>query len=397
GTYGLLVTCLTTIILCVWTAVHLNLPEHKKSAQQIWRKFGYLALGLFAPEIVASGRDPEVEAASSPYLDRKRANDWTLVHSYYAIMGGFAFSSSDMELKAFPNGREVAHLTSLGILQLAKTAPHLLPDISVEHIYDSSKASSLAKAIVCAQALYFCAQFFGRIGAHLPVGLLELNTLAHALCTLVTYVIWWNKPLDIELPTFIQGKDGDLLSAGMYMASPKDCYLQYTDLLVPMARPMRGQYREYVATRMRNGPFPEESCRTSVKLGNSFLISVPFAGFLYAGLHLLAWNPPVVTHMEILLWRISSLLVATGGPEKPFDELLTNLLSRFFGDNTRAWVAEKLARAVVLCFALVFTSLCILYVPARIYLFVECFISIPHLPDAVFDIPDWLEFLSHIG
>jgi hypothetical protein len=32
--------------------VHLNLPEHKKESQQVYRKVLWLALGLFAPEVV---------------------------------------------------------------------------------------------------------------------------------------------------------------------------------------------------------------------------------------------------------------------------------------------------------------------------------------------------------
>jgi hypothetical protein len=43
--------------LCVWTAIHLNLPENKKTTQQYWRKLGWLVLGLLAPEIVCGYRN----------------------------------------------------------------------------------------------------------------------------------------------------------------------------------------------------------------------------------------------------------------------------------------------------------------------------------------------------
>ena len=52
GTFGILSSCLITMSLCIWTAVHLNLPEHKKESQQVYRKALWLALGLFAPEVV---------------------------------------------------------------------------------------------------------------------------------------------------------------------------------------------------------------------------------------------------------------------------------------------------------------------------------------------------------
>jgi hypothetical protein len=42
-----------TISLCVWAAVHLNIPAYKKHGWQFWRRFGWLIVGLFAPEVVA--------------------------------------------------------------------------------------------------------------------------------------------------------------------------------------------------------------------------------------------------------------------------------------------------------------------------------------------------------
>jgi hypothetical protein len=53
GTFNILSTCLTTMILCVWTAVHLNIPEHNGGTRQKFlRKPGWLLLALLAPEIV---------------------------------------------------------------------------------------------------------------------------------------------------------------------------------------------------------------------------------------------------------------------------------------------------------------------------------------------------------
>jgi len=40
------------MILCVWTAVHLNIPDHNKANAQMWRKLGWMITALFAPEYV---------------------------------------------------------------------------------------------------------------------------------------------------------------------------------------------------------------------------------------------------------------------------------------------------------------------------------------------------------
>ena len=53
GTYNILSACLVTIGLCVWSALHLNVPKYGKASRQWWRKVKWLFVGLFAPELVA--------------------------------------------------------------------------------------------------------------------------------------------------------------------------------------------------------------------------------------------------------------------------------------------------------------------------------------------------------
>jgi len=53
GTYNILSTCLVTLGLCIWTAIHLNIPEYRASwRRQVWRKIGWMVLGFIAPELV---------------------------------------------------------------------------------------------------------------------------------------------------------------------------------------------------------------------------------------------------------------------------------------------------------------------------------------------------------
>jgi len=53
GTFSILLSCLFTLVLCVWTAVHLNIPAYKKETEQKWRKMKWLVIALFAPEMVS--------------------------------------------------------------------------------------------------------------------------------------------------------------------------------------------------------------------------------------------------------------------------------------------------------------------------------------------------------
>ena len=53
GTFNILSTCLDTLVLCVWTVVHLNIPEHRMAKRQVLHKLKWLLMALMAPEVVS--------------------------------------------------------------------------------------------------------------------------------------------------------------------------------------------------------------------------------------------------------------------------------------------------------------------------------------------------------
>lgn len=119
-------------------------------------------------------------------------------------MGGFVFDNSrNPETLPFRGGRERVAIHPDLLLWLAENEPDMIPDISIGHIMDKSKANGLAKFLVCVQAGWFGVQVIARLGQGLAVTLLELNVFAHVVCALLTYAVWWNKPLDIDEPTAI--------------------------------------------------------------------------------------------------------------------------------------------------------------------------------------------------
>ena len=247
GTWDIISSCVITLCLCLWTALHLNIPEHHGTISQRWRKLGWLFIGLLAPEMVvftaleqrraalaltrkmqahfgeqqASKRSKPLswfrpkkdilsssEAAPSEresnILDRRHR--WTNVHSFYALMGGFAFDTSSAPAKFLPNETTRLTIRPEGLRYIAEHAPALIPDISEEHIRDKSKADGLAKVLVCLQAIWFCVQCIVRVAQSQDISFLEINTSAHAVCALLTYALWWHKPLDIESPSILTGK-----------------------------------------------------------------------------------------------------------------------------------------------------------------------------------------------
>ena len=53
GTFDILSTCVITMLLCVWTAVHLDVPAPGSVRGPRLRKVGWLVLALIAPEMIA--------------------------------------------------------------------------------------------------------------------------------------------------------------------------------------------------------------------------------------------------------------------------------------------------------------------------------------------------------
>lgn len=88
----------------------------------------------------------------------------------------------------------------------AATFMGLLPDISERYVKDKSKTDHFAKVLVIAQASWLILQVIMRWASKLTVTALELNTLAHSICALLIYFLWWNKPLDIQDPTLLVGE-----------------------------------------------------------------------------------------------------------------------------------------------------------------------------------------------
>lgn len=243
GTVSLIFSCVITLALCVWTAIHLNVPPKKSRTK--WRRFllklRWAALALFAPEVVVwrayvqwtaarelckernaiteteklesvtddvnanSSNEPTPQVGTFAHAvdsgtvrgAREKAG-WPLELGYFAIMGGF-------EVKPNEFFKELCTLTPQGVMLMLKLG--LLPDVDKNKIKDKSKADSLAKGVVCIQAVWMFIQTIARKASGLPITLLELNTLAHVACAILLYLLWWYKPQSVNEPEIISEID----------------------------------------------------------------------------------------------------------------------------------------------------------------------------------------------
>lgn len=196
-----------------------------------------------------------------------------------------------------------------------------------------------------------------------------------------------------------------------------------------------------LATRIRN--FPRF---TGIRKQWPLYVGLALAGFIYGGLHCLAWNAPFPSGLEATLWRISSVTITSTGAlvamvvpwdllpplwkrnfnflkdvgdleDKIFDFLGLGGVYDWFDDLADRhpeipWVIAQTTRfmgfgGIIVVFGVLCAIKCVLdlgvalfivlYVLARVYLVVECFINLAHLPESAYGLPKWSQYVPHIG
>ena len=254
GTIGILLPCLITLGLCVWTAVHLNVDEKPRKHRLLGFKLLWLLMGVFAPEIVLwrsidqfletrallkamHTARPDLFTSGSLFPNDISNHSWwprwlsELFPNYhqidntwahFVVMGGYTVIPDSLKDRRIGNTEKSFRpvtLTPAGILLLFKCGLFKPGSEDIKSIDDKNKADLFAKVLVCVQALWMVLQCTARVSSELPVTLLEGHTIAHVICALCMYVFWWNKPSDVRYP--IQLDLPDELKQDIYYSAPR--------------------------------------------------------------------------------------------------------------------------------------------------------------------------------
>lgn len=367
--------------------VHLNVPAASDTQRMLMlRKAKWLCLALLAPELVMLFACGQWASALRSVHDMHESGngEWTMVHAFYADMGGFLLQSPDYI--SFPITAKQLHF-------LVEQRHIALPDISREEIWDKSKADVFAKAAASFQAAWLIAQVIGRLIQGLPITLLEVSTMALVSCTGAAMFFWFCKPLNVETPTILRCATTVaeiLLLAGEKASTPfKDTPLDfieskiYTSSQLPLAK--------YWGVQQRPLPrLPNDRDSRLHSLRIVVFLAVPTASFSL--LHLLAWNFDFPTRSEQLLWRWTcismGIILGIGcfveAASIVFDGYTTSGLTNLNGYKLR-WPTN------ILFFLPGF-----LYMSARLIVIVEVVISLRLLPDGCFEVVQWSQLLPHL-
>ncbi|KAF8657412.1 hypothetical protein AX16_002209 [Volvariella volvacea WC 439] len=424
--FDILYSCIGVILLCTYISMHHNIPDQEDSwGKVMWMKIRTTLYALVAPEMVIMWAIRQRMMAGRIAKSHKQDRGWTRTHGFFVQMGGLMQRQSDSTYLVLCSEEEINQVK--------------IPYIPEKEIKDHGKGDLLAKAVVVLQTTWFVAQCIARHAQGLVLTEIELVTLAFATLNVITYGLWWDKPLNIEYPIYFDENgvrtDGprveiDELAESnngqvkewrgawyeRMWRSVKGCIsgwgAVHRSFLGGIKRSWRNSCEEYGNWAVFLGPFTavffplaemafdgnSENRPTSVhpfyaaKLDNQGNFLAVFygsaIGVLFGAIHLIGWNFEFLTIAELWLWRASSLALTT----IPIFVAITSALLAA-DDRLNVGVLED----IVLVFLVPTIGLGPpLYFAARIILLFLAFFTLRSLPDSAYQNVRWTEYLPHI-
>ncbi|PBK59002.1 hypothetical protein ARMSODRAFT_899848, partial [Armillaria solidipes] len=194
--FNIVWSCLATIFASTWFAAHPNVPGRnittKGAISCCTERARILAIAILAPEVIVAWAVEQFMVAYK--VCHVPDTDVHVDHSD---------ATSIMPLRAssiFEHWKIVDAPGLLVCYETLESEPQLLKnlaDISAETIEDKSKGDALSKMFSILQISWFVAQCIARAVQGLPITLLEMTALAFAGLSMITYLLWWYKPLNV--------------------------------------------------------------------------------------------------------------------------------------------------------------------------------------------------------
>ena len=298
-------------------------------------------------------------------------------------------------------------------LYIMQNFPDIIPDISEESITDRGQSGGMSKAILIAQVGWFCANCISRLVERLPLSLIEVSTAAHGFCALLTYFVWWSKPLNIAVSTPMRGREAREVHAMLQCTEGE--YLEALEIARNQASnsPSISEGQETPANASTSEirgiepgrvdlaacalkdllpslpARPKETFLAHVSVSSPGIISSDIVHFqvsvkviaitllLYGFLHYLGFLEDFPTPHERLLWFISTSTITFSG-----------FLILLVSGSTRA--DDKCGVCVII---LIIT----LHAISSCFLIVESVRQMFFLPPAAYELLSWSNFWPHFS
>jgi len=290
------------------------------------------------------------------------------VHGFFAVMGGFV------------DGEDVLSLSR--IEELVRNEEIEYPIASREEIEDRSKGDAVTKALVMSQTTWFLLQCIARASQHLAVTELELVTVAFAVLTIMMYVLWWDKPLDVQCPIRVRRR-----RSGNHELEAREVQEGRADRTDPNNVSWLEPFFAMLGTQDSDEDFLVVGEQHSHGMNQMLLIGGTLITVAFGGIHCIGWAFDFPSHAEQVLWRMSAISITA----IPLGLLVGSSFSIFMilGHNHVRMLVDVFSFSLLLLFPF-------LYILSRMLLLVLSLTTLRSLPSSAFQTVEWTTFLPHV-
>jgi hypothetical protein len=317
-------------------------------------------------------------------------------------MGGFMEYDGNQPIHVLlPNELELYSLTGNGDF----------PRISKAEINDRSKGDAISKGVVILQTGWFVTQCIARGVQGLPITELELATVAFAALNFVIYLLWWDKPQNVQRGARVYRKriteepidDGDVEGTIGFWVAFRDAVsdipaaifrgpvlVDFMDsswlirvLLWPLYKPgdilLSDEPDDIKFEKKVNTFYPSTFVASQIYL----VVAVTVA---FGAIHCIGWSFKIPSSIERTLWRVASLSI-TGVP-------IIILPLGVLGMGVDSFLPRP--RFDDFCLVMMTMLPLFLYILSRLVLLVLPFLCLRSLPPAAFHVVHWTSFIPHV-
>lgn len=420
-----------TIFVCTWAVQRPNLPTQEpcKAPESAWRrivtwvpatfwtKLKWMLVTMLLPELLV-GRALG-DWVSARQFKRMANSQWTLIHGFYANMGGLLLQlpsapatsePADSDVERSPNAHSEQSAEGRKAVAINGRQLYFLldaryiddePPISEAEIQDKSKGDIFAIISAQLQLLWLISQLITRRILELHSTLLEISALSFSGCAIFIYALWFKKPQNVQIPTNIyltcrcpdnqgtakcerynQCMSAEFGQVKALLESHTETW-HFKDALFP---PKEEELE--LAPTIRNDQYSPNSKLWTyyVRSGNGWLVYYEDLGFVTGAVilgacHCAAWNFDFPTPIERTLWRIAAVSITSIMP-----------LYYFFW-----WALVHLEYKAFVTGGIIWTWVTYtIYTVLRLYLLATAFRELWFLPPEAF-VATWSVSFPHFG
>lgn len=342
----IVLSCFTTIFLCIWVSLHLNVPEPVDTeGMNTFKKFKVwirLFIRCNVIPVIVTLVFPEWVLGMAVLQFRKATRlakeiGITRQHGFFIIMGGFhlfersqapsnQIRAGDKDGETHPlvkgEGDERTSNDKTCVVEEFDTPIHPLDEFDVRHLIytgklrlpttaelrDKCKNDGIAKFLVILQTLWFIAQCITRKVRKLPLTELEVITLGYTLLTVLMYIAWWDKPYRVTFPIRVY----EALPERTYQQREQKRRMQEESFWGMTIGYAMGLQSDSIELRsVKQAPMFHSGSMNEVYDAGDFLcvITTVIVGVLFGGVHFLAWSSPFPSAQMQFLWRLATLIM----------------------------------------------------------------------------------------